>query len=125
MAVGSVPATNRSRTGLGHDGPGTSPVGAHTVISVMPSGRSNPRIGRASDAASIASCQIGPAPSTPETSTIAEPSALPAHTPIARSGVKPIVQLSRNAVLVPLFTADGNGRSNGVAPPNPGMRASG
>src|SRR6266550_2316155 len=36
-----------------------------------------------------------------------------------------MVHVSRNPVLVPVFTAAGNGTSNGVTPPNPGMRASG
>src|SRR5256885_969210 len=36
-----------------------------------------------------------------------------------------MVHVSRNPVLVPVFTAAGNGTSNGVTPPKPGMRASG
>ena len=61
----------------------------------------------------------------PATSIIGEPSAFPIHTPTAISGVKPSVQVSRGPLLVPLFTAAGNGSSNGVTLPNPGMRASG
>src|SRR5438477_87722 len=77
------------------------------------------------DAAIIASRQMGPAPSTPARSSIGAPSALPTQTPIAIFGVNPSVHVSRNPVLVPVFTAAGKGTSNGVTPPNPGIRASG
>src|SRR6266849_5027899 len=36
-----------------------------------------------------------------------------------------MVHVSRKPVLVPVFTAAGKGTSNGVTPPNPGMRAFG
>src|SRR2546425_460851 len=93
--MGSVPATKSSRTGDGQSGPGSSPVGAQTVASTMPAGRAYQLIRRPSAAAIIASRQIGPAPSTPATSCMGEPSALPTHTPIVTSGVKPSVQVSR------------------------------
>ena len=67
---------------------------------------------------------MGAAASTPAMSSIGEPSALPTHTPTVISGVKPIVQVSRGPLLVPLFAAAGKGSSNGVISPNPGMRAS-
>ena len=120
-----MPVAKISRVGDAQSGPGRRPVGAHTIASTMPAGRRNGCIERESEAAIIASRQIGPAPSTPARPSIGAPSAFPTHTPIAMLGVKPMVQVSRNPVLVPVFTAAGKGTSNGVTPPNPGMRASG
>src|SRR5712691_4382825 len=114
MLVGCVPLTKSSLTGLGQYGPGSRPVGAQTVACTSPSGSTNAGVACPSAAAAMASCQIGPAPSTPDTSIIGEPSALPTHTPIAIFGVKPSVQLSRKPELVPLFAAAGNGSSKGV-----------
>ena len=82
-----MPATKSSRTGAGQSGPGSSPVGAQIVASTMPAGRAKSCIVSASAAALIASCQMGPAASTPATFSIGVPSALPTHTPIATSGV--------------------------------------
>ena len=69
------------------------------------------------------SCQIGPAPVMPETSFIGALSALPTHTPTARSGVKPSVQLSRQSVVVPVFAAAGRPISSMLPGPNAGARA--
>lgn len=51
--------------------------------------------------------QIGPAPLTPETSHIGDPSLLPTQTPMIASGEYERVQLSRKSVLVPVFTGRG------------------
>ena len=47
----------------------------------------------------------GAAPLVPETLRIGSPSALPTQTPTVNRGVKPMHQLSRIALDVPVFTA--------------------
>src|SRR5690606_41956634 len=74
-------------------------------------------------AASITARQIGPAPVTPVTLSMGELSVLPTHTPTAISVVKPIVQLSRKSLVVPVFAPAGYGGLIGVFSPKPGMRA--
>ena len=49
-------------------------------------------------------CHIGPAPLTHETSSMADPSALPTHIPIMASLWYDTAQLSLKSVLVPVFT---------------------
>ena len=67
--------------------------------------------------------QIGPAPLTPVTSTIGVLSALPTHTPTTRFGVKPITQLSRKSVVVPVLAAAGRPMLSALFGPKPRSRA--
>ena len=67
--------------------------------------------------------RIGPAPVTPETSRIGEPSKFPTQTPTVNSGVKPIVQLSRKSVLVPVLQATGKSKRRAELIPNARVRA--
>src|SRR3989442_1166373 len=53
------------------------------------------------------------------------PLKFPTHTATVNPPVVPTAQLSVKCRLVPAFTATGNGKSNGVSSPNPGMRAHG
>src|SRR5207245_4766160 len=73
----------------------------------------------------IARCTSGLAPVTPLTSFMGRPLKFPTHTATVNPPVVPTAQLSVKCRLVPVFTATGNGKSNGVLSPNPGMRATG
>src|SRR3972149_2736005 len=84
---------------------GSRPERAHTSARTSPAGWVDGVSGLAVSAARMNSCQIGPAPDTPVTFTIGALSALPTHTPTARSGVYPTVQLSRKSVVVPVLAA--------------------
>ena len=69
------------------------------------------------------SCQMGAAPLMPEMLRIGVLSALPTHTPTAIPGVNPTVQLSRQSVVVPVFTAAGRESFSMLLSPKAGMRA--
>ena len=88
MAVGSLPAANTSRRGVRHQGPGTesgglADVNVHQTRRVARKSRG----GSALRASSMKACQMGAAPSTPETWRIGRLSALPTQTPVTRLGV--------------------------------------
>ena len=59
----------------------------------------------------------------PETRCIGRPSKFPTQTATVRSRVKPTVQLSTYARLVPVFAATGNGSRSALSSPNAGARA--
>src|SRR5574341_637352 len=86
---------------------GSAPSSLHTVWLNTPSGRLNSWGGYHCTATSITPRQIGPAPVTPVTLTIGVLSVLPTHTPTAISDVKPIVQLSRKSLVVPVLAPAG------------------
>ena len=67
----------------------------------------------------------GPAPEMPDTAAIGVPSKFPTHTATVKLPVTATAQLSVKCRLVPVFTATGNAKSNGVASPNPAKRATG
>jgi len=119
-----VPATNHSRTGVWQAGPALTPAGAQTVARTRPAGGAGQVAVTLWRASSMVACQIGPAPSTPETLAIGRLSALPTQTPTARSGVAPSVQLSRKPVVVPVLTAAFTGNVSEALGPKPGSRAS-
>src|SRR5690606_5445176 len=98
---------------------------AQTVTRTTPSGGANVARGNPSVAAVITSRQIGAAPSTPEMFTIGRWSGFPTQTPTTRSGVNPIVQLSRNSLLVPVFTAAPYAVFRTLVAPKLGIRADG
>ena len=53
----------------------------------------------------MSSAHTGAAPVTPLTSCMESPSKLPTHTATVYAGVKPMHQLSRMSLLVPVLTA--------------------
>ncbi len=55
--------------------------------------------------------------------TISLLSVLPVHTPTTRSGVYPIVQLSRKSLVVPVLAAAGKGSASGLSRPIAAIRA--
>src|SRR5690242_16111998 len=99
------------------------PDSAHTVTCTSPAGRANAVPGCPRDATSIKSCHIGPAPVTPLIRIIGSLFALPVQTPVAISGVKPTVQLSRQSVVVPVLTDAGRPRLRTLFWPNADARA--
>jgi hypothetical protein len=66
-------------------------------------------------------CISGPAPLTPLTPSTGRTEKFPAHTATVKPRVVPTAQLSQKWRLVPVFPATGNGKSNGVDTPNPGI----
>jgi len=72
---------------------------------------------------SITRAKMGPAPLIPETPCMGVPSKFPAQIATVRSAVKPTVQLSTKARLVPVLAATGKGRRSALSIPNAGARA--
>src|SRR5258708_39278056 len=98
---------NHSKRREGQADVGNNPDTEQTSACTNPCGRSKFSAGWPLSTARMNSFQIGPAPETPETLTIGVLLALPTHTPTTRFGVKPIVQLSRKSVVVPVLAAAG------------------
>src|SRR5258706_16102275 len=114
---------NHSKRREGQAGVGNRPDTEQTSACTNPCGRSKFSAGWPLSTARMNSFQIGPAPETPETLTIGVLLALPTHTPTTRFGVKPIVQLSRKSVVVPVLAAAGLSICNALWSPNSGKRA--
>src|SRR5690606_31285017 len=103
---------------------GSRPLGIQTVAFTTPGGRSYQMAGSPSWYFRITAFQIGAAPSSPVTFSIDSLSVLPTHTPTVACGVKPIVQLSFQPLVVPVLAATlRSGSVSIVLAPNDGARA--
>ena len=72
----------------GQSGVGSSPEGTHTSARTRPGGGANAVSGFPFNAVRMKSCQIGPAPSTPEMVCISALLALPIHAAATSEGGK-------------------------------------